>query len=102
MHSVNNKQKLIEALHLHEGKIKSFGVKNMGLFGSFLNNNITPQSDVDLLVDFSEGKKTFDNLMDLGFFLEDMLGRKVEIITPQALDKYIGPHILANAENVIC
>jgi len=39
--------------------------------------------------------------MDLAFFLEDLLGRKIEIITPQSMSKYIGPHILREVENVM-
>ena len=38
--------------------------------------------------------------MDLSFLLEDLLGHKVEIITPQALSPYIGPYILKEVERV--
>ena len=101
MQAVANKKALIERLNINSDTIKSYGVKNMDLFGSFVADNVTPQSDIDLLVDFEEHQKTFDNLMDLGFFLEDLFGRKVEIVTPQSLSKYIGPHIIAQSENVI-
>jgi predicted nucleotidyltransferase len=59
-----------------------------------------PASDIDLLVEFEPGKKTFDNFMNLSFYLEELLGRKVDILTPQSLSKYIGPHILREAEYV--
>jgi predicted nucleotidyltransferase len=101
MQVISNKEALIETLHVNEHRIKSYGVKNVQLFGSFLTGNITPKSDIDLLVDFDEHQKTYDNLMELGFFLEDLLGRKVEIVTPQSLNKYIGPHIIKQSENVI-
>jgi predicted nucleotidyltransferase len=38
--------------------------------------------------------------MDLAFYLEELFGRKVEIVTPQSLSKHIGPHILKEVENV--
>lgn len=101
MEAVSDKKALIEALYLNADIIKSYGVKNVGVFGSFLTGKVTSLSDVDLMVDFEEHRKTFDNLMELGFFLEDLLGRKVEIITPQSLNKHIGPHIIQQTENVI-
>ncbi len=58
------------------------------------------ESDVDLLINFDPEQKSYDNFIELSFFLEDLLGRKVEIIRPQSLNKYIGPHILNQAENV--
>jgi predicted nucleotidyltransferase len=57
-------------------------------------------SDVDLLVEFIPEKKSFDNFMELSFFLEGLLGRKVELVTPQSLSKHIGPHILNEVVNV--
>jgi predicted nucleotidyltransferase len=66
--------------------ISSFGVKSIGLFGSFVRNSATETSDVDFLIDFNPDKKSFDNFMNLAFFLEDLFGRKVAIITPQSLN----------------
>jgi predicted nucleotidyltransferase len=53
-----------------------------------------------VLVDFMPEKHTFDNFMDVAFFLEELLGRKVELVTPEALSPYIGPHILGEMERV--
>jgi len=57
-------------------------------------------SDVDFLVEFESQQKSYDNFMELSFYLEDLLGRKVELVTMQGLSKYIGPHILKQAEYV--
>jgi predicted nucleotidyltransferase len=95
-----SKAALLEKLKLHNIEIKSYGVKSLGLFGSFVRNAPTDNSDIDLLVDFEPGKKNFDNFMDLSFFLENLFGRKVELVTPQSLNKYIGPHILKEVEYV--
>jgi predicted nucleotidyltransferase len=45
-------------------------------------------------------KHTFDNFMEVAFLLEELLGRKVEVVTPEALSPYIGPHILREVERV--
>ncbi len=48
-------------------------------------------SDVDILVDFE--KPTFDNFMNLVFFLEDIFQRKVDLVTQSSLSHYIGPYV---------
>jgi predicted nucleotidyltransferase len=78
--------------------LKRFGVKRWGVFGSFARDQQDTRSDVDILVEFEQGKKSFDNFMELAFFLEDQVGRKVELVTPESLAPYIGPHILREVE----
>jgi hypothetical protein len=86
---------------LDEQKQLSFyGVKKIGLFGSFVRGEQTPMSDIDILVEFMPDKHTFDNFMEVAFLLETILGRKVELITQEALSPYIGPHILKKVESV--
>jgi len=98
--AVQNKQSLLSLLKANGHKLRSFGVLNMRLFGSFITGEIHQGSDVDLLIEFDPKQKSYDNFIDLSFFLEDLLGRRVEIITPQSLSKYIGPNILKQVENV--
>jgi uncharacterized protein len=98
--AVNSKHSIIKRIEANREQIKAFGVKQLGLFGSFTANTFDNNSDVDLLVDFEPLKKTFDNFIELSFYLEDLLGRKVEIVTPQSLSKYIGPTILKQVEHV--
>lgn len=97
---VHSKQDILDSITESKDIISTFGVKSIGLFGSFVRNSATELSDVDLLVDFRPSKKSFDNFMDLAFYLEDLFGRKVEIITPQSLSKHIGPYILKEVEIV--
>ena len=87
-------------LQLNRLKIRQFGVSKLSLFGSFLTNNFYANSDIDFLVEFQADMKTYDNFMDLSFFLEDLLGRRVELVTPKSLSPYLGPHILKEAEHV--
>ena len=66
--AVETKQGTLEALRKNRGRIKSFGIRKLGLFGSFVRGDQNSDSDVDLLVEFDDGKKTFDNFMHLAFF----------------------------------
>ena len=52
------------------------------------------------LVEFLPGKHSFDNFMELAFLLEDLLGRKVELVTYESLSPYIGTHILREVQRV--
>jgi predicted nucleotidyltransferase len=83
-----------------EQHLAEFGVKQIGLFGSYLRNEATINSDIDLLVDISRERKTFRNFMALNYYLEDLFGCKVELVTKQSLSPYIGPHILKTVEYV--
>lgn len=98
--SVQTKEQLLAVIRGHGSRVREFGVRRCGVFGSFVRGNSTAHSDVDFLVEFETGKKTFDNFIRLAFFLEDILGRPVEIVTPESLSPYIGPHILREVEDV--
>ena len=75
-------------------------MQRLGVFGSFQRGEPHAESDVDLLVEFAPGEKSFDHFMALSFLLEEELGRPVELVTPEALSPCIGPHILREAEYV--
>ena len=82
----------IETIKKHKAEIrKRYGVKKIGVFGSHVRGEETETSDVDLLVEFE--KPTFDNFMDLLFFLEDLFGKDVDLITTRGMSPYIGPSI---------
>ena len=96
--SVQTKSDLLSLMAKHRQQLRALGVKRCGLFGSFVREQHTPQSDVDVLVEFDPEKKTFVNFMHLVFLLEDLFGRKVDVITIESLSPYIGPHILKEVE----
>jgi hypothetical protein len=101
MHTViQTKRDLLRILTDHRAEIKALGVKRLGLFGSFARDKPHETSDVDVLVEFEAGQKTFDHFMALSFLLEDMLQRRVELVTPEGLSPYIGPYILPEVEYV--
>lgn len=83
---------VIETITEHKKEIKKkYGVRKIGVFGSHVRGEQTETSDVDLLVEFE--KPTFDNFMDLLFFLEDLFGKKVDLITNRGISPYISPRI---------
>lgn len=97
---VRTKGEVLDRLSRNAEHLRVLGVQRLGLFGSFVREDQGPESDVDLLVEFQSGKKTFDNFMDLSFFLEDLLQRRVEVVTTESLSPYIGPNIIKEAEFV--
>ena len=78
--------------------LKEFGLQQIWLFGSYVSNEATQDSDIDFLVDFAKEKKSLHNLVYLGDFLERLFKKKADIITPQGLSKYIGKYFLAETE----
>ncbi len=97
---VQTKQDVLAAIAERHTQIGALGVKRLGLFGSFVNGRPHKDSDVDLLVEFLPEQKTFDNFIQLAFLLEDAFRRHVELVTPESLSPYIGPHILDEVEYV--
>jgi uncharacterized protein len=91
----------IRRLLAAEAEIRALGVNRLALFGSVLRGEARPDSDVDILVEFSPGAKTFDRFLELSELLEDRLERRVELVTLGALSPFIGPRILTEAEDVL-
>lgn len=85
-----------EILHLLEknrDKIKTFGVRELGVFGSVARDEQTEASDVDVLVELE--KETFDAYMGLLFFLEELFGRKVDLAIKDSIKPLIRDRILS-------
>ncbi len=84
-----------------ESEIRSLGVRRLALFGSVQRDAARTDSDVDLLVEFELGQKTYDRFIALAELLERLLGRPVELVTPESLSPFLRRHILAEAADVI-
>ena len=84
-----------------DAEIFGLGVRRLALFGSVLRNEARPDSDVDFLVEFAPGQKSFDRFLALSELLEKLLDHSVELVTTEALSPFLGPHILAEAADVI-
>lgn len=97
---VTTKKELIKRIMEQQERLAFYGVTNIGLFGSFVRGEQTALSDIDVLIEFAPEKHTFDNFMDVSFLLEDISGRKIDVVTPEGLSPHIGPHILKEVELV--
>lgn len=76
-------------------------MKRVALFGSFARGTQRADSDIDLLIEFARGRKTFDNFFAVCELLEETLERGVDVLTPESLSPYIGPDILREAKDVV-
>lgn len=84
-------KKIFEILQRNHYLLKKYRVKRIGLFGSYIRNESSKRSDIDLLVDFEE--KTFDNFIELAFELEKIFDRKIDLLTEKGISPYILPYI---------
>jgi predicted nucleotidyltransferase len=82
----------MDILRGHIQDIKSgFAVKRIGIYGSFSRGEEKESSDIDILVEFE--KPTFRNFMNLSFYLEDLFGRKVDLVTVKGVHPRIRPYV---------
>ena len=98
---VLNREQAIERLAACEREVRALGVVRLALFGSVLRGQTHVHSDVDLLVQFASGAKSYDKFLALSELLEAHLGRPVELVTTEALSPFLGPRILAEAQDVL-
>ncbi|MEF8889034.1 MAG: nucleotidyltransferase family protein [Desulfohalobiaceae bacterium] len=89
---MKNKEEILSFLQNHREEIKDrFSVRRIGLFGSVLHGTADADSDVDILVELDQ--PTFDNYMDLKFFLEDSLNRSVDLVLADSVKPRLKPII---------
>ncbi len=95
------KETIFQTLAQHREELRSYGVQQIGLFGSFVRHEELEDSDIDIYVEFVPEMETFDNFMGICFMLDELFeGRKVEVVTKGGLSKYIGPKIIKEVEYV--
>lgn len=88
------KKTIFIILKKNSRQIRACGVEKIGIFGSFVYLTQHKNSDIDILVEFEKGKKSFDNFMSLKFLLEKLFRRKVDLVTKEALKQEIKKMIL--------
>ena len=98
---VLNRAQTIERLAGCTDEVRALGVARLALFGSVLRGQPRAGSDVDLLVQFAPGAKSYRRFFALSELLEAHLGRPVELVTLEALSPFLGPRILAEAQDVL-
>jgi len=82
------RDEVLSILAQHRMVLKDLGVKLLAIFGSVARDEASPDSDVDILVEF-ECSCTFDRYMDLIFYLEDLLETRVDLVSQRSLKPLI-------------
>ena len=90
------KSAVLRRLNTLKGPLGSVGVMQVGLFGSTIRDENTSDSDIDILLDFEQGKETYINFLNACQILEESFKRdKVDVVTRKGLSPYIGQTILS-------
>jgi uncharacterized protein len=98
---MTNKEYILSMLKAKRADLSEKGIRQVGLFGSYVRNEQTEHSDIDILIDFDPEKETFDNYMAVYELLEKLFNNlKVEVVTKNGLSPYIGPKILNEVQYV--
>lgn len=97
---ITNKNDILKTLSSRKEKLKKYGIKKIALFGSFVRNEQKKGSDIDFLVQFSKRGKNYDNFINLAYYLEELFGKKVDLVTMESLSPYIKPYIIKEIQYV--
>jgi predicted nucleotidyltransferase len=88
---------VLQLLADEQARLRARGVRRIGLFGSVARDEALPGSDMDFVVEFEPGRKTFDNYMDLKDFLEQLFERRVDLVTSEGIKPQLRERILSEA-----
>jgi len=95
-----NRTHVLQLLEQHKGELaRRYGVVDLALFGSTVRNAARPDSDIDILVAF-DGPASSARYFGVQFYLEDLLGRPVDLVTDKALRPELRPYIDREAVHV--
>lgn len=92
---MTTKEYILTTIQSHKKEFVRFGIRNIGLFGSYAHNKQSNNSDIDILIDFEPDKENYDNLLAVYDIVERLFeNERVEIVTKNGLSPYFGPRIL--------
>ena len=95
-----NRDEVLNVLRTHKATlVQRFGVVDLALFGSIVRDQATDDSDVDILVRF-DSPATSKRYFGVQFYIEDLLGRPVDLVTDKALREEMRPYIEREMVNV--
>lgn len=98
---MTTKANILKTLKSNKAKLSEFGIISVGLFGSYIRDEQTGISDIDILIDFEPEKENFDNFMAVYDLFEKIFkNEKIEVVTINGLSPYIGPAILNEVQYV--
>ena len=94
------KDEVLKLLTQHKPElIRRFGITDLALFGSTVRDEARPDSDIDVLVSF-DGPATSKRYFGVQFYLEDLLGSPIDLVTDKALRPQLRPYVEASAIHV--
>jgi predicted nucleotidyltransferase len=92
---MTTKDYILTTIRTNKKELSLIGIREVGLFGSYVRDEQSHKSDIDILIDFEPDRENFDNYMAVCDILEQLFkNEKVEIVTKNGLSPYIGPKIL--------
>jgi uncharacterized protein len=101
MKKVQTRDELLAVLKpCREGLTERFGVLDLAVFGSYAREKQKKRSDVDILVELDKSHKTFDNYMELKFFLSRIIGGKVDLVLKDSVREELKARIFREAVHV--
>ena len=95
--TIHNKEQILTTILNNQKDIRGFGVSKIGLFGSFVRNEQNEKSDIDLIVQFEQGKKSYLKFINLSDYLENLFDKKVDLLTEKAISPYMKSKIKKEA-----
>lgn len=98
--AVTRRQEVLERIRSERERFRGLGVRRLGLFGPFARDEATGESDVDLLVEGEPGAKSYRRFMFAVFLLGELLGREVELVTPEGLNPHLRDEIARSVVDV--
>ena len=95
------KQDIFQTIIDNKEAIKNFGVTEIGLFGSYVRDEQTDESDIDLLIHYNIKEINYKKYFLFCEYMDNLFSsKKVEIVSKNGLSQYIGPHILKSVKYV--
>jgi hypothetical protein len=92
---MTTKEYILSKIKDKKSEFSELGIKHIGLFGSYVRDEQSENSDIDILLDFDPEKENYDNYMAAYDLIELLFkNEKVEVVTKNGLSPYIGPKIL--------
>ncbi len=77
-----------------EELVRKYYIKSIGIFGSYIKGKETLKSDIDILVEFTEGEETFRNYIGLKYYLEDALKKRIDLVIKSTIKPLLKEEIL--------
>ncbi len=92
---MTTREYILTTIGSNRNNLARYGIREIGLFGSYARQEQSAESDIDILIDFEPDYENYDNYMAVCDILEQLFKNyKVEIVTRNGLSPYIGPKIL--------